>query len=57
MDDINENVNDPSDMESRLIITDAMTSTAFQVTGGDFNFYASIYIEHNTGTWGSFTMR
>ncbi len=54
MDDINENVNDPSDMESRLIITDAMTSTAFQVAGGDFNFYASIYIEHNTGTWGQF---
>ncbi len=54
MDDINENVNDPSDMESRLIITDPMTLTAFSVAGGDFNFYASIYIEHNTGTWGQF---
>jgi hypothetical protein len=54
MDDINENVNDPNDMASRLIITDVMTSTAFSVAGGDFNFYASIYIEHNTGTWGQF---
>ncbi len=54
MDDINENVNDPSDMESRLIITDAMTSSAFQVAGGDFCYFASIYIEHNTGTWGQF---
>jgi hypothetical protein len=31
-----------------------MTLTAFSVAGGDFNFYASIYIEHNTGTWGQF---
>lgn len=54
MDEINENINDPSDMVSRLIITDAMTGTAFSVTGGDFAFYASIYIEHNTGVWGQF---
>jgi hypothetical protein len=54
MDDINENINDPSDMASRLIITDAMTASAFSVAGGDFAFYASIYIEHNTGVWGQF---
>lgn len=54
MDEINKNVNDPGDMVSRLIITDAMTGSAFSVTGGDFAFYASIYIEHNTGTWGQF---
>ncbi len=54
MNEINRNVNDPSDMESRLIITDAMTSTAFQVAGGDFCFYSSIYIEHNAGTWNQF---
>lgn len=54
MDEINKDVNDPSDMDSRLIITDAMTGTAFSVTGGDFAFYASIYIEHNAGTWGQF---
>lgn len=54
MDDINRDVNDPSDMNSSLIITDAMTSSAFNVVGGDFSFYASIYIEHNTGIYGQF---
>ncbi len=54
MDEINKNVNDPSDMVSRLIITDVMTASAFQVAGGDFAFYASIYIEHNAGIWGQF---
>jgi hypothetical protein len=54
MDEINQNVNDPSDMVSRLIITDVMTNSAFNVAGGDFGFYASIYVEHNTGTFGQF---
>ena len=54
MDEINNNVNDPTEMVSRLIITDAMTNTAFSVAGGDFNFYASIYIEHNAGIFGQF---
>ena len=54
MDEINTNVNDPTEMASRLIITDAMTNTAFSVTGGDFNYYASIYIEHNAGIFGQF---
>lgn len=54
MDDINKDINDPSDMTSNLIITDAMTASAFNVVGGDFCLYASIYIEHNTGTFGQF---
>ena len=54
MDEINTNVNDPTEMASRLIITDAMVNTAFSVTGGDFNFFASIYIEHNAGIFGQF---
>jgi hypothetical protein len=54
MDEINKNINDPSDMTSNLIITDAMTASAFSVAGGDFAFYASIYIEHNAGSWGQF---
>lgn len=51
MQDINKNVNDPTNVASRLIITDAITSTAFSVTGTDFAFYASVYIEHNTGVY------
>ncbi len=54
MDEINKDINDPSDMSSKLIITDAMTGSAFSVVGGDFNFYASLYIEHNAGTFGQF---
>jgi len=54
MDEINKNINDPTDMVSGLIITDAMTSTAFSIVGGDFSFYASVYIEHNAGTWNQF---
>lgn len=52
MDDINKDVNNPTDMESRLIITDCMTSTAFSVLENDFAFHSSVYIEHNAGTFG-----
>ncbi len=51
MDDINKNVNDPTDVATNLIITDVMTSTAFSVTGSDFAFYSSVYIEHSVGVW------
>lgn len=52
MDDINKNVNDPTDVASNLIITDVMTSTAFSVTSSDLAFYASAYVEHNVGIYG-----
>ncbi|MDR2036586.1 MAG: SusD/RagB family nutrient-binding outer membrane lipoprotein [Bacteroidales bacterium] len=52
MDDINENKNNPEDMQARFIITDAMAKTAFSVTGTDYNYYASVFIEHNVGTYG-----
>ncbi len=51
MDDINKNVNDPTDVASNLIITDVMTRTAFTITGSDLAFYSSVYIEHNVGIW------
>jgi len=52
MDGINKNVNNPTDVSSRLTITDAMTSSAFSVTGSDLAFYASCYVEHNVGIYG-----
>jgi hypothetical protein len=52
MDKINENQNNPSDMASRLIVTDVMTSSAFSVTASDYAFYTSVYMELNTGIWG-----
>jgi len=51
MDDINKNVNDPTDVGSNLIITDAMVTSALSITGSDLAFYASVYIEHNVGIW------
>ncbi|MDD2636966.1 MAG: SusD/RagB family nutrient-binding outer membrane lipoprotein, partial [Bacteroidales bacterium] len=51
MDDINANVNDPTEVGSHLIITDAMVTSAFSVTGSDLAFYAGVYIEHNVGVW------
>ena len=51
MDDINKDVNDPNEMVSRLIITDAKTSTAFSVLENDFGFFSSVYIEHNAGVF------
>ncbi|MCW0484200.1 SusD/RagB family nutrient-binding outer membrane lipoprotein [Gaoshiqia sediminis] len=51
MDDINKNVNDPTDVSSSLIITEAMTSSAFSVTGSDLAFYSSVYVEHNVGVY------
>ena len=52
LDDINYNVNDPSDVSASLIITDVMVSSAFSVIGSDLAFYASTYIEHNVGVFG-----
>ena len=51
MDQINKNVNDPTEMTSQFIITDVMVNTAFSVVGTDLSFYASSYIEHNVGVW------
>lgn len=51
MDDINKNVNDPTDVATRLTITNPMVSTAFNVIGSDLAFYSSVYIEHNVGIW------
>ncbi|MFD1601698.1 SusD/RagB family nutrient-binding outer membrane lipoprotein [Flavobacterium artemisiae] len=49
MDDINKNVNNPTDVPSHFAITDAMTSTAFSNTGSDLSFYSGVYVELNAG--------
>lgn len=52
MDDINKNVNNATKVASRFILTDVMTSTSFSITGADYAFYSSIYMEYNVGIWG-----
>jgi len=51
LEEINENKNNPVDLPSRLLVTDAITKTAFSITGSDFAFYASVYTEHNVGIY------
>jgi len=48
---INENPNNPTDVASKLIITDIINSTSYNVTGADFALYASVYVEYNVGIW------
>lgn len=52
LEDINVNKNDPADVPASLLLPDAITKTAFNTTGTDFTFYASVYIEHNVGIFG-----
>lgn len=51
LEDINVNKNNPTDVPSKLLITDAMTKTAFSIVGSDLAFYASVYVEHNVGIY------
>jgi len=49
MDSINKNNNNTTDVDSKFILADVITSTAFNVVGGDMNTYSSIYVEHEVG--------
>ena len=51
MQKINQNKNNPTDVASKLIITDVINNTSYTVTGSDFAFYASVYIEYNVGIY------
>lgn len=50
MDSINEDTNHSKDVQAKFILADVITSTAFNVIGGDLNTYSSIYVEHEAGT-------
>ncbi|WP_414000287.1 SusD/RagB family nutrient-binding outer membrane lipoprotein [Flavobacterium sp. W1B] len=52
LDDINKDLNNPSNIPSRLIVTDVMMASAFTITGSDYSFYAGIYAELNAGKHG-----
>lgn len=49
LDKVNRDRNNASDVLAKFILTDAMTSTAFSVSGGDISLYSSIYVEHEAG--------
>lgn len=52
MDKINKDENNPSDVQSKYTLTEAITGSAFSITGSDLAFYSSVFIEHNVGTYG-----
>lgn len=51
MDNINKDLANPpiEEMNGRLMITDAMTATAFTVSSGDYAFYTAVYNEQIFG--------
>lgn len=51
MDGINKNPNNPLDTNSKFMMSELGTSTAFNVVGGDFSFYLSTYVEHEVGVF------
>ena len=51
MDEINRELNDALSMSSQNMLPDAIVKTAFQTTGTDMAWYATVYIEHSAGTW------
>ena len=51
LDRVNRNLNNPTNVQAKFIITDLITSTAFNVAAGDISLYSSIYVEHEAGVW------
>lgn len=51
LEEINKDKNNPTDVPSKLLISDVITRTAFTITGSDFAFYSSVYVEHNVGIY------
>lgn len=51
LDKVNANPNNPEDVPAKFTVTDIITSTAFNVVGGDISLYASVYAEHEAGVW------
>jgi len=50
LDNVNTDFDHTQNAAAEFILTDIETSTAFSVTGGDLSTYASVYVEHETGT-------
>jgi hypothetical protein len=51
MDRINNNPDNAKDVTAKFLLSDVETSTAFNVVGSDLSFFASVYIEHEVGTY------
>jgi hypothetical protein len=51
MDEINKDVNNALTMSAQSELPDVILKSAFETTGTDIAWYATVYIEHSAGTW------
>lgn len=49
LDDINRDVNNPTEVLAKNILADVIVSTAVRSVGGDLNTYMSSFVEHEVG--------
>ena len=52
LDEVNKDLNHPQDVTANFIFADIPTSTAINITGGDYNTYFGVAIEHWGGAHG-----
>ncbi len=51
LDKVNTDMNHATDVEAKFMVPEIITNTAINVSGGDFNTYASIAVEHEGGVF------
>lgn len=51
MDEINRDRNNTTEMQSKNLLPDLLLKSAFESTATDIAWYATVYVEHNAGTW------
>lgn len=51
MDEINEDRNNATEMQSKNLLPDLMLKSGFESTATDIAWYATVYVEQNAGTW------
>ena len=51
MDDVNRDRNNTTQMDAKNLLPDIILKSAFETTGIDLAWYATVFIEHSAGTW------
>jgi hypothetical protein len=51
MDEVNKDQNNALQMDANNLLPDLLLKSAFETTATDLAWYATVYIEHNAGTW------
>lgn len=51
MDGVNKDRNNATNMSSKNLIPDLLLKSGFESTATDIAWYATVYVEHNAGTW------